>query len=119
MISIPERLRTNYVRLKKMPWAQEEVPLTEEDLECLQDLLNGSQPETDSEHAAKDAVRLLFSKNRSEFYNFLRSNRILSLIFWTDAATILGHFKLNKRVWMKWDGSKYSVGAKTTKPTTA
>jgi len=110
---IPERLRNNYITLKKYPWVEDpNLPLTQDDVDVLQQLLNESQPQNQNEVIAKEAIRYLFNKNRNEFYVFMRNNRTLSLIFWTDAGTILGHFKLNKRVFMKWQEDKYVIGLK-------
>lgn len=110
---IPERLRNNYLTLKKQAWIENpSTALTREDLELFQEILNDSQPQNQNEAIAKEAIRYLFNKNRNEFYLFMRNNKTLSLIFWTDAGTILGHFKLNKRVYMKWDGEQYTLGLK-------
>jgi hypothetical protein len=110
--NLPDSLRATYILIKNQAFVKEpSCALSDSDIVGLQELINSCQPTTPEDQARKAVVRLIFTRlGREGFYELMKKMGMFSLVLWTDSRMILGHFKLNKRIYMKYVDGKYEVG---------
>lgn len=110
----PVRLRNVYQsildkKFVKDAMAGRSVYLTQNDVKDLEDLLRKAQPNSRYEACYRKTIYHLYKLNKREFADFLENNGSAHYVLWTDAMSIVNHFKLRDKVYLKWQSRNYAV----------
>jgi hypothetical protein len=109
----PQRLSENYKRINLLlrpvrvssfnndPDYMENVVLE------LEQLLNDSLPQTETETLQRVQESLHFHRDPSGYYQHLNDAKLRFLVLWTDYKTITNHFRVRNKIHIRWTGTHY------------
>ena len=110
MRTVPSNLRSNYYKLKKSRLIlKNEIDV--DSVSHFEIVLNKALPKTEYEWNIYYFLKNLYYSDKQKFYHFIDNSNYECLILYTDNTSILKHFDLFHKVFIKWnkEEKKYIV----------
>lgn len=102
MRTVPCNLQSNYYKLKKSRLILKDE-IDTDSMIYFEIALNKALPKTEYEYNIYYFLKGLFHSDRQKFYNFVNNSGYECLVLYTDNITIVKHFNLFNKVFIKWD----------------
>jgi hypothetical protein len=101
-----QRINDSYQNIRNCTLLTTKI-LNDNNIKEFQDLLNKAQPLNDKEYNQREIIQFLYRKTKGNFCRYLSTSKLNSFILWTEARSIVMHFRIRGIIYIKWDGNKY------------
>ena len=112
-MSLYKNLYDGFKAVQNSRLVQSKGPVTDEDLEEFENLLNDAQPQNETERNYQQFFKGMYHSNPLGCikYIYTGKNNVSACILWTESKRIIRYFNLQGRVHLSWnkETSKYVV----------